>query len=689
MKKKRINKIDYYLFIYLLFYFFQIIKADCYGGCKIVDKKCTHNSDYLETCDATCFSDLTDNHCYNVTLGPTDYYIFGASHSIGTSYKCWNNKLVFNTRQCVSNCIVGPIKFYEMDGVCYTKEDCEKGNRDCYTASNGYNYCECKYLYSKIPYMLETKYLRHCYDQGELCGPEHTQYNSDTRECGICGTEKVKKYETRPKSTNILRCSTKCKEGEFKHNGYCLDACPATLFEYNDPIEGYICVNSCSSYLNGYIKGNKCVPICTDYIYDNRTCKSTCDRPFLYNEETKYDTTISKSKWKVIYVDSYHPNSPGKNAIDENPITLWHTFFDHDNKIYSWVPHTIIVDMGEAYNVKAFKYLTRQDGSYTEGMVKTYDFYLSSDGIIWVKCISDGKFVETRSEQMATISPSRVARYFKFEAKQEIKDRAYTTAGELGIQADPLNIHYCTKSCGTNKYIENESCKSSCTSLRYISTNNGNINICVPSSGCYLKSDDGNTNKYCYYSCKESGYPYYIGTTCYKSCPSGTPYHVEGKFECIKNCPPNYYLSGNICYCGGLYAYTTSGNNRDKICYADELACQKEGYIYRKGNECLKQCAPNYELELNNTASNFILKRCYNNKEECKSSGYFFYNSYMQRCWSTCPYNMWSIELDNEGKPQEDITKSTCVDKCGKDYPKYTEGTKVCKRNVIMVNIIC
>jgi len=683
MKQKNINTIDYYLFIYLLFYFFQIIKAAvpddvCSLGCKLVDKKCTHNSDYLETCPSYCVPDLVEGKCYSCgeNLNSTIYYIFvvNENHRCGLGGSCGGNKLVLNTRQCVSQCYgQGTYNLYEMDGVCYTEKECGEGNRKL--ISN--NKCDCIYLYSRTSYI--NKYLRHCYGEGELCGPEHTMYDLDTRICGTggCATGKVKKYETRPRSTNILRCSTQCKSGEFKLNGYCLDDCPANTFRYNDPIEGYICVNSCSSYLNGYINGNKCVPICTDYIYDNRTCKSTCDRPFLYNEETKLDLSISKSKWEVIYVDSYESAYIAKRAIDGDPGTYWHS--EYVNYL-SQVPHTIVVDMGEAYNVSAFTYLARQDIQFTNGMVRIYDLYLSSDGITWINCVSNGLFEGIRTEQEVTISPPRISRYFKFVAKEEISKGPWTTVAELGIKAAPLRIHYCTKSCGS-KYIEGESCTSTCSNGYYISTNNDNIKICVSSSGCYVKSYEvGYSNKYCYKSCIESGWPYYKGTTCYQSCPSDTPYHVEGQFECLSNCPTNYYLNGNTCYCKGLYAYTTSGNYRDKKCYADEAACKTAGYSYRKGNECLKQCAPNFELELDNTGSSFILKRCYNNKEECKSNGYYFYNSYKLICWSTCPYNMWSIELDNEGKPQEAITKSTCVDKCGKDYPKYTEGTKICKK---------
>jgi len=659
MKQKSINKIDYYLFIYLFFYFFQIIKAavpddECSLGCKLVDKKCDHNSTFLETCPSYCVPDLVEGKCYKCEgFYSTIYYIFSTdgNHTCGLGGSCGNNKLVFNTRQCVTQCYgQGTYSLYEMDGICYTKEECGEANRKIVSTKK----CDCKYLFSRKKEVNKKKFSRHCYGEGELCGPEHTQYDSDTRICGNCGAGKLKKYETRPKSTNILRCSTLCKPKEFEYNGYCLDSCPATTFKYYDPDRGYQCLNSCS----GYIIGNECVPSCdSHYIYENNTCKSTCDRPFFIYEET-FTNPISKSGWTATADfddDGYEP----KLAIDDNINTFWHTKWrtpdpDPPN------PHWIIVDMKRTYNVSEFQYLTRQNKWYT-GILKTADLYLSSDGQTWGQYVLNGQFENTkknRSWQNITISPPRACRYFKLVSRKEINGGPHACAAELGFKVETLR--HCIKSCISPKYIDGDYCKTSCTSGYYISTNNDNIRICVPYNGCHVKSGD-RAPRYCYKSCTESGWPYYIGTTCYKSCPNGTSYHEEGKFECLSNCPPNYYLDGNTCYCSGLYAYTytTLDNKRGKKCYADEEECKTAGYFYRKGNECLKQCAPNFELELDNTASNFTLKRCYNNKEECKSNGYYFYNSYKQKCWSACPYDMWSIELDNEGKPLEDITNST------------------------------
>ena len=384
--------------------------------------------------------------------------------------------------------------------------------------------------------MFDTKYLRHCYNYGELCGPEHTKYDLDTRICGTggCGS-KLMKYETRPSSTNILRCSTRCQSGEFQYNGYCLNSCPVATFQYYDSNRVNTCINSCSDIING----NQCNTYCIGYIYDNRTCRSTCDRPFLYNE---YTFTSSRSKWKVVSVDMYESGYEPYRALDGNLNTFWHTKWRNSHPPH---PHWIIVDMGETYNISAVTYRSRQD-SYTDGMIKDYELYLSLDGITWGTYVTKAQLRNLRSEQPMPISPPRICRYFKIVALSEISGTPHTHAAELGVIAHTLK--YCTKSCGS-RYIDGDYCQPSCSSGYYIKTNNDNIKICVPSDGCHVKSNDGNSPKYCYYSCTESGWPYYIGTTCYESCPADKPYHIEGQYKCLESCPDNYYLSDSICYC--------------------------------------------------------------------------------------------------------------------------------------------
>ena len=91
--------------------------------------------------------------------------------------------------------------------------------------------------------------------------------------------------------------------------------------------------------------------------------------------------------------------------------------------------------MGTPYWVTAFTYLARQDGNQN-GMVKAYEVYLSDDGKTWGTPVVTGEFKNTTALQVAKLKTATVGRYLKFVAKSEINGRAWTSAAEIGIQAD-------------------------------------------------------------------------------------------------------------------------------------------------------------------------------------------------------------------------------------------------------------
>ena len=124
---------------------------------------------------------------------------------------------------------------------------------------------------------------------------------------------------------------------------------------------------------------------------------------------------IDKSAWKVKSVDSYQGGNEAKLAIDGNNSTFWHT---------AW-----------GTNVTAITYLSRQDGNQN-GMVKEYEVYLSTDGQTWGAKVASGSFQNTTALQTAKLNTATTARYMKFVAKSEINGNAWTSAAEIGIEAE-------------------------------------------------------------------------------------------------------------------------------------------------------------------------------------------------------------------------------------------------------------
>ena len=144
-----------------------------------------------------------------------------------------------------------------------------------------------------------------------------------------------------------------------------------------------------------------------------------------------FEVFINRSGWSVKSVDSQQGGNEAKYAFDNNPSTFWHTQWGANEPR---CPHTLVVDMKRIYQVTAFTYLARQDGS-TNGMVKNYDLYLSMDGVTWGNPVLTGEFKNTTALQVAKLSTPTAARYFKFVVQSEVKENAWSSAAEIGIQA--------------------------------------------------------------------------------------------------------------------------------------------------------------------------------------------------------------------------------------------------------------
>jgi hypothetical protein len=144
-----------------------------------------------------------------------------------------------------------------------------------------------------------------------------------------------------------------------------------------------------------------------------------------------FDMYLNKSGWTVKSVDSYQGGNEAKLAIDGKNDTFWHTAWGANEPKH---PHTIVIDMAKTYMVTAITYLARQDGN-TNGMVKAYEVYLSTDNKTWGTAAVSGEFKNTTAQQVATLKTPKAARYMKFVAKSEIGGNAWTSAAEIGIQA--------------------------------------------------------------------------------------------------------------------------------------------------------------------------------------------------------------------------------------------------------------
>lgn len=143
-----------------------------------------------------------------------------------------------------------------------------------------------------------------------------------------------------------------------------------------------------------------------------------------------FDLFIDKSAWEVVRVSSQANGDEGKNAIDGDINTKWHTSFGANEPR---PPHEIVVDMKKSLKIEAFLYTGRSDGD--NGMIRDFDLYLSNDPNVWGEPVVSSRFANTGAMQVIPVPGKPEARYFKLVAKSEVRNRAWACAMELGVKA--------------------------------------------------------------------------------------------------------------------------------------------------------------------------------------------------------------------------------------------------------------
>lgn len=143
------------------------------------------------------------------------------------------------------------------------------------------------------------------------------------------------------------------------------------------------------------------------------------------------DGSDAKVNLKFVKVDSEETNGQdgyGKNAVDGNPNTYWHTQW-HDKS--PGLPHEIVIELDPPSVIKGFTYLPRQDES-DHGTIKDYEFYVSDDGVNFGQPVKTGEFAPGKDEKVETFKPVK-CRFVELKAISEINGLPWTSAAEIRV----------------------------------------------------------------------------------------------------------------------------------------------------------------------------------------------------------------------------------------------------------------
>jgi beta-galactosidase len=135
------------------------------------------------------------------------------------------------------------------------------------------------------------------------------------------------------------------------------------------------------------------------------------------------------ARWKATASSFEKGEGEPGNAIDGQSGTFWHTRW---SGTVAGHPHWLKIDFGKSLNIAAITYLPRQGGN-SNGRVKDYELYLSTDGKQWGQPVAKGAFKNGGNEQTIKLAKPATARYLKLVALSETSGQKFASVAELDV----------------------------------------------------------------------------------------------------------------------------------------------------------------------------------------------------------------------------------------------------------------
>jgi hypothetical protein len=141
--------------------------------------------------------------------------------------------------------------------------------------------------------------------------------------------------------------------------------------------------------------------------------------------------SASMEEAKVLKVDSEVTGFEGRNAIDGDPNTFWHTPWTGEPPAY---PHFLDIDLGKQLEIKGYSVQPRIDG-LTGGWVAKASISISTDGTHWEAPVSTDSFPKDRAEKQVIFRTPVRARYVRLNALEGFEGQSFASVAEFRVIA--------------------------------------------------------------------------------------------------------------------------------------------------------------------------------------------------------------------------------------------------------------
>jgi len=138
---------------------------------------------------------------------------------------------------------------------------------------------------------------------------------------------------------------------------------------------------------------------------------------------------MEKHGAKIKSASSSQPGFEAANAIDGNPETMWHTFYDEPKAVF---PHSFEISFDKIVTIRGFNVLPRQDGN-RNGRIKDYVVYVSVDGFDWGKPAAQGTLPDNGGSKQIDLPVPVRAQHIRFVALSGHANGPWASLAEFSI----------------------------------------------------------------------------------------------------------------------------------------------------------------------------------------------------------------------------------------------------------------
>ena len=640
-------------------------------------------------------------------------------------YKFYHN----DTLECLIDCPLEAKYKMENGNICYTQ--CPEGY---YIESDMYCKAKCDKFYQKVESEgknIKYECVNNCntnqfissssFECVDIC-PIGENFIGANRYCkNKCNFEDGYYYRFLDKPDNndnnlqykIYQCHNSIKEEEYfvygsnetvsdcpddkpyksEKDKTCYDICNRSQYYpfSNEIEEGNTKKKICSMQCEGensinYGEDKKCVNGCSSFLInkiineEDNSCVSHCNLDSLY----KFETTKNEKLFCSKECDSSEPKYSTQNYKCFSKCKYPNNYV-LGNECLEKCPDKYFSE--EIDN----EFICKEKCNNTEKL-----YYYKTDLECRQGCLEDDYIIQDTYECTSFCNSTGIIKYYYYEPKVDgdnsITQRTCVTKCPNNKPYLRENNH-CDEHCNEKNYNyyfpENYTCISNCPKDKKTLKRDVNLNIyeCIDNCPLNYYTD---TNNNCTSSCNDSikGYKYYVPSEriCLPKC-NETLYYTDG-YECLTSCKEGHYSLNKICVekCPSYKKYFI-----DEFTHGESIT-QKE---------CLFSCNNEYpflkiDKDGDSTDENSYLYKCmgscdyYKNQtepkecvDECKDN-YKFYildNQGRHACLESCPDNYFYLEEEYENN-----NNIKCYEECPQDTYKKINSficVKDCETKII------